>query len=519
MDENVEELCFPTIYCGQKRQPTIKLSYNDIIKSELRRYDRRCAKIPNLFIILRKKESIILNNSVNIYLRKPCDQKSLNVEKALDKQFNQQKINIDKAYKVLAQDRTSPSYWQGRMKDLMAMIRQLGIPTFFLTLSSAETHWNELLVILAKILDQRVITETEASDLSYTEKCDLIRRDPITCARYFDRRFRELFKLLQSDCGPFENYRLVDFHIRVEFQQRGSGHIHSLLWLENAPVFDSSVPNSFKECEEFITRFISCDTSDESLKHLYRYQYHKHSKSCKKFNENECRFGIPFYPMNETSILEPLDLDEYSFEELDKIDMNLEKIDTFIKEIDENFIRNNNDFQLDFHSFLQQLEMTYADYIDAICSTLKRPKVFLKREPHEIRTNGFNKEILLRYRANIDIQFVLDPYACVHYILNYINKSNKGMSILMKQVIEECNNGYMTHQQKLYKICSKFMNCSEVSSQEAVFILLSMPLSISSGSIIFISTGEKEKRTRLLKSEKELRELDPESNDVMTSGL
>ena len=41
-DDNVEELSFPAIHCGQKRQLKIKLSYNDIVKSEIRRYDRRC---------------------------------------------------------------------------------------------------------------------------------------------------------------------------------------------------------------------------------------------------------------------------------------------------------------------------------------------------------------------------------------------------------------------------------------------------------------------------------------------
>ena len=515
-DRYVEELSFPTIYCGQKFEPTVKLSYNDRIKSELRRYDRRCCKIPNIFFKLRKKEAIAMNSAIQIYLRKTTFSSDLNANKALDKQYIEQLIRSDEAYRVLQHDRCSPAYWSCRM----AMIRQLGIPTFFLTLSSAETRWNELLVILKKVLENKVISEEEASELDYREKCNLIRNDPVTCARYFDRRYRELFKLLQVPNGPFGEYKLIDFYIRVEFQQRGSGHIHSLIWLENAPNFEANDSMSRINCQQFISRFISCETSDSDLNDLVRYQYHKHSKTCKKtkFDSVVCRFGVPLFPMKETLILDPLADSELTEVMKKELKIILKRIVDVISSVDEE-VRKTKDFTMTFDNFLCLMNITIDIYILAIRSTLKRSKIFLKRAPHQIRTNGYNKQILLRHRANIDLQYVLDPYACVHYILNYINKADRGMSHILKQVIEECNDGYLTHQQKLYRICSKFINCSEVSSQEAIFILLSIPLSKTSRSVIFINTGEKSQRIKLLKSENDLKELDPESKDVLSYGL
>ena len=53
------------------------------------------------------------------------------------------------------------------------MIRQLGEPKFFLTLSAAETKWNELIVMLMKIVKNKVITEDEAEKISFFEKSDL----------------------------------------------------------------------------------------------------------------------------------------------------------------------------------------------------------------------------------------------------------------------------------------------------------------------------------------------------------
>jgi len=78
------------------------------------------------------------------------------------------------------------------------MIRQFGLPTFFITLSVAESKWNELLVILSLLLDSRDITEEEAAALSSAEKATLIRSDPVTFSRYFDCRFRQLMKLFKS---------------------------------------------------------------------------------------------------------------------------------------------------------------------------------------------------------------------------------------------------------------------------------------------------------------------------------
>ena len=119
----------------------------------------------------------------------------------------------------------------------------------------------------------------------------------------------------------------------------------------------------------------------------------------------------------------------------------------------------------------------------------------------------------------MDLQLILDPYSCVQYVLNYINKSNRGMSALLRNIVDDCKAGYVSHQQKLKEICSVFLNCSEISAQEAVYILLSIPLSKSSRQVIFINTGERDQRTKLLKSEKELKEMDPDSHDIMASGL
>jgi hypothetical protein len=67
--------------------------------------------------------------------------------------------------------------------------------------------------------------------------------------------------------------------------------------------------------------------------------------------------------------------------------------------------------------------------------------VFLKRTPSEVRVNPYMKIVLSAWKANHDLQFILDPYACARYIVSYISKSQKGMSALLDQAIKEARQG------------------------------------------------------------------------------
>ncbi|CAF1167947.1 unnamed protein product [Rotaria magnacalcarata] len=101
---------------------------------------------------------------------------------------------------------------------------------------------------LSNVLENKVITLEEAENLSYEKKCDLIRKDPVTCVRYFEHRLKCLWEILLAPCGPFEGNGLEDKYIRVEFQFRGSPHIHVCIRLKNAPKYDKNNPKSIEQC-------------------------------------------------------------------------------------------------------------------------------------------------------------------------------------------------------------------------------------------------------------------------------
>lgn len=138
------------------------------------------------------------------------------------------------------------------------MIRQLGYPALYVTVSAAEHLWKESIIIAEKIQNKKIITEEEYDKLDWRHKTELIRKDPISFARYYDYRIHELFRVLKHKNGIYEDYDFLNFYYRVEIQHQGSRHIHSVIWLKNAPQFDFNNKESIKECEIFVDKFMTC---------------------------------------------------------------------------------------------------------------------------------------------------------------------------------------------------------------------------------------------------------------------
>ena len=151
-----------------------------------------------------------------------------------------------------------------------------------MSLSAADTRWTDLLKMFAKLNDGIEYSEKELEHLTWQEKTKLVQKDPVTCSRYFDHRVQVFLNtVLKSSCEPIG--KLIDYFYRVEFQQRGSPHIHMLVWIENAPTLET---NSEVEIVKFVDKYLTCNTDNEKTANLVGLQSHKHSKTCRK-RENQ----------------------------------------------------------------------------------------------------------------------------------------------------------------------------------------------------------------------------------------
>ena len=127
-----------------------------------------------------------VSDSMNIALRKihgrtmKASQLKSNNAQGLIKDL----ISKDQAFLFLRHIPGSPPYWQRFMYEAVAMVQQLGIPTWFRTLSCADLRWPELFQIIAKIKGQN-ITDEQVEALSYNERCSMLNLNPVVVAKLF----------------------------------------------------------------------------------------------------------------------------------------------------------------------------------------------------------------------------------------------------------------------------------------------------------------------------------------------
>jgi len=181
-------------------------------------------------------QQINLRNSINVAMQKVSGQNFTagmftNNFRETVKSF----VVNDEAYSFMNNVKGSPAYWKHMLSDVLAMVKQLGLPSFFLTLSCADLRWDELVLVISKLKGHKLSNE-EISNMSYFERCELLNSNPVLLARHFQYRVETFLKNIVLN-GPIG--KVLYYVIRVEFQTRGSPHVHCLLWTKDMPVLSN----------------------------------------------------------------------------------------------------------------------------------------------------------------------------------------------------------------------------------------------------------------------------------------
>ena len=124
---------------------------------------------------------------------------------------------------------------------------------------------------------------------------------------------------------------------------------------------------------------------------------------------------------------------------------------------------------------------------------------------------------MVAWQANMDIQFVMNAYACILYVASYIMKTERSMGELLKRVAAEARADELQFQ--LRKVGSAFLTHREVSAQEAVYRILSLPMKQLSRSVVFVDTNPKNERIAVLKDNASLTQLEENDTNVFQKSL
>ncbi|XDV19594.1 hypothetical protein PO909_025040 [Leuciscus waleckii] len=374
-------------------------------------------------------------------------------------------------------------------------------------------RWPEVITAIKAQQGEHV----DFSELDWTTKCEILRSNPVTVMRMFEKRVDALMThLLLSPAQPIG--KVEDYFYRVEFQARGSPHIH-LVWIKDAPEFEK---DSDKDVCDFIDRNITCQLPDPSAdpelhKIVTEVQLHSrnHSKSCKKGNLL-CRFGFPKLPVSSTTITRPR---PQRPEEEDDTDTSPSGSCMFAsKQPQRPEEEQLNDPQASFDSLsdlLTKSKLSIDDYNDNVEALSNANVILLKRDPKESWVNGYNPDLLRAWNANMDIQFVLDAFSCVMYMLSYISKPEHEMGDLLKNVIKSVRETNVSEEDEMKQIMQAYSKHRQVSAQESV--ARTLPLKKCSRSVVFLPTDDDTLKMSLPLSI--LQNKNPDSEDVWMSGM
>ena len=94
-----------------------------------------------------------------------------------------------------------------------------------------DLRWNELVEIISKLI-RLDFSDDVIKNMTYQKGCNTLNKNPVLVARHFQYRVEIFFKVIVLD-GQLN--KTSYYAIRVEFQVRDSLHIHSFIWILNAP--------------------------------------------------------------------------------------------------------------------------------------------------------------------------------------------------------------------------------------------------------------------------------------------
>ena len=344
-------------------------------------------------------------------------------------------------------------------------------------------------------------------------------------ARHFQYCVEVFFKEIILD-DPLGKVKY--FAIRVEFQFRGSPHIHSFLWVLNAPVLQKETK---EEYIRFVDQTVKCylpdETNEPELYNMVRtYQTHSHSKSCRKYKNSECRYNYGRLFTEKMLVAEPVSKD-ISDDEKTKILLKRRTILDKVKEyINKNLCPGKVNFldpsredyvQLKtIPEILQDLDISVKQYYETLSISSDNDfQIHFKRPPNSCFINNYFAEGLIAWKANMDIQPVFNHYKAVTYMCAYFSKSEDDTSLAMKQAAKEASEKRFDTYQQMRVIAQAYATKRECSVQEAVYhVMPELWMRKCFPGVIFANSNLPEDRYKICKSEEEIMELPEDSTDI-----
>ena len=481
------------------------------------------------------------------YLERDHLERQINIGCQIGKVNKGHLVPLDDCFHIFKRIPGTFKYWQEKRYEVLARLENLGRFQFFFTLSCGDKRWpeNKVSILLQRGLEVEFRPNKEKGDgLTFTDDDILVEGEPLdeflknedfhqmvrdnvrTITLNFNQRVKAFMKnIVMGNKNPMH---VQYYNFRVEFQMRGAGHIHGVLWLDMEEIEKSVpgisavfkklkgsatlLPNEQATAAAFVDAFISCSTDIEGVSEIVeQVQVHHHTKTCYKRGK-ECRFGFPRLPSEKTIISQPLNKEDFASEREFKSEIKCRQ-NTLVKVKEVLLGLSPSDLQsADVNDILRKASVSRHDYYLALSTSFTGISVVLKRKPKDMFVNNFNPEWIKAWDANMDLQVCMDEFAVMTYITDYYTKDESGMMQHLKDAKKDFKgrdrielSRYLAH---------KFLTHRQMGEAEVLYRMLPhLHLSESNIACKFLQGGFPWDRTRILRPIDEDKLLQGEDED------
>ena len=584
-DENWDIKAFPNLHNpdgsnGKDQERKVRLTEQNYFIQRICNKEKRFAKSPAYMY------------AAIAYIEKKQIQRNINLigtrGKKTSNENGGQAYELNDGYRVLEDIKQTPNYWKKAKYEMLARLDNLGPFQLFFTLSCADMRWTEnfAAILLEKgyeidfsesykitdgASDKHIRARTKGQnwkpihqfiDEDLDESLhELVRGNVLTATRYFDHRVKQFInKILMGKNNPMH---VKYYTYKVEFQDRGAGHIHGTLWLgldaienlvrdnqdgqlrpktqdeiddptihgwmsglksafkklrNNAKLNKKDIQSLARFIDEYTTVSIHGNTVGKDVaKIAQEVNKHHHTKTCRK-HDTSCRFGYPRFPSPHTIIVEPCNDENPDQRQktladhakiLSKVQDVLDNEET-INEIMAKYDKQNEtkaEYIVNTKQRIQDLckiaGVSYDGYIKALSTSKSGYSVVQQRDLDEIYINSYNIEWLRAWNANMDIQVVLDFFAVITYVTDYYSKDDTGTMEIIKAALSQTESKDIKEKMRL--IANTFLTHRQMGEAEAIYKLLpSLLLKKSNVACQWVSLSTKEDRSSRWKKATEI---------------
>ena len=388
---------------------------------------------------------------------------------------------VSKISRYVANVSGTNSYWHRVKEDLKAIIHHEGPPTFFFTLSAADMHWPDLHCLFgnsnnSQVRRQNIINNPHIADWFFTERVE-----------GFVKHW--LYNSLDAKWHWF----------RYEYQgRRGSIHLHGTAKLKNDPglceLTETALQGFLAEHESVLDGNVNTDT-------LLTIEKGKlASKTVCQYVDWLLSTSNPLPPDDNIWIKPDIHPCQERYQDLiteaqfhnDYVDL-LNTVQRHTRCSTAYCLKKSNSdgelkcrFKYPFqHS--QETTLQFEPISSKDNNTKYRAKLVTKR--NDSRLNSHQRLQLQGWRANCDIQIIIDYHACIEYMAKYASKGEPKSPILkhtLKSVLTN-NTGVTESSRLIKKLMMKALGERDFSAQETMHHLLSLKLYSSTFKVFNVS--------------------------------